>query len=74
MVDHMTTAKTLYKMSFPSTLSRMTMFVHFYNVTFSAVLENKAKIAGIGLANSVICIFAFYFFLGFLEPLNTLTS
>ena len=70
----MTTAKTYYKMGFPIIISRITIFVQFFNVLFSATLKDKTKIAAIGLANSILCIFGQYFMLGFLVPLETLTS
>ena len=36
------------------------MCIHFVNIIFSAFLENKTKIAGIGLGNSILCIFSIY--------------
>ena len=50
------------------------MCIHFVNIMFSAFLEDKTKIAGIGLGNSILCIFSIYFMFGFLVPLETFTS
>ena len=72
--DPLTTAKTFYSMSFPVMISRLAMFTNFYNVAFSATLQSQTKIAAVGLANSILAIFATYFTFGFMVPLETLTS
>ena len=61
-------------MSFPVIISRMAIFINFYNVVLSATFHNETKIAAVGLANSILCIFSTYFILGFMMPLETLTS
>ena len=50
------------------------MSIHFVNIIFSAFLEDKTKIAAVGLGNSILCIFSIYFMWGFLLPLETYTS
>ena len=72
--DLLKTAKTFYRMSFPVIISRMAIFINFYNVVLSATFHNETKIAAVGLANSILCIFSTYFILGFMMPLETLTS
>ena len=38
MASFITTAKTFFKLAFPSVLSRLTGYIHFYNLILSAAL------------------------------------
>ena len=68
------TIKDFLSVATPAIISRLSLQTNIICVAVASRLENRAQLAGMGLAFAMQSICAIYFMVGFLVPLETLTT
>ena len=68
------TFKEFLSVAVPAIISRLSFQAGIFSVAVVSKFQNKAQIAGVGLAFAMMNICSIYFMTGFLVPIDTLSS